>query len=245
MHAELKGATGENLHDNYAACTIDEMKLCAGVHYWALGHIHTRQVISESEPAIVYPGSLQAVRINEEGPHGAALVEWSDIGEKPKITFLDIAETVISSINVDLSECKSLTDVHYCLRDALDKFTDNDFVKVTLTGRVPGPLKKEITTKLDISKVIDAISLDEESLIYEDRSELRIDLDSIEGESSIRGIYLEKARGFSHEKADEKFSKILPPEFKFLLEDKEFLRRVHDGAIEFGIAALSGEEKFK
>ena len=54
LHTSLAGAEG---HDTYAPCSVSDLKN-HGYDYWALGHIHKRQVHSEA-PHIVMPGMPQ------------------------------------------------------------------------------------------------------------------------------------------------------------------------------------------
>ncbi|GIQ71297.1 DNA repair exonuclease [Xylanibacillus composti] len=63
----------------YAPCTRQDL-LRTGIDYWALGHIHVRQVLHES-PWIVYPGNLQGRNVKETGPKGAYVVDVSEAGE--------------------------------------------------------------------------------------------------------------------------------------------------------------------
>jgi DNA repair exonuclease SbcCD nuclease subunit len=65
-------ATGRPGHAPYAPCTAAQMA-ALGYQYWALGHIHTREILSE-EPWIVFPGNLQGRHVNEPGPKGATLI---------------------------------------------------------------------------------------------------------------------------------------------------------------------------
>jgi DNA repair exonuclease SbcCD nuclease subunit len=65
-------ATGSNEHHPYAPCSMDGLK-SKGYDYWALGHIHKRQVLCE-EPLIIFPGNLQGRSIKETGPKGCILV---------------------------------------------------------------------------------------------------------------------------------------------------------------------------
>ena len=65
-------ATGSSEHDPYAPCSIEGLKL-KGYDYWALGHIHKRQVLCE-DPPILFSGNLQGRSIRETGPKGCMLV---------------------------------------------------------------------------------------------------------------------------------------------------------------------------
>ena len=72
----LHTACGSSAHENYAPCSVDDL-VRHGYDYWALGHVHTRAVLSR-DPWIVFPGNIQGRHINEEGSRGATLVTVQD-----------------------------------------------------------------------------------------------------------------------------------------------------------------------
>jgi len=57
---------------NYAPFEINDL-LTKGYDYWALGHIHKRQILNE-KPMIVYPGDIQGRNQNETTPKGFYIV---------------------------------------------------------------------------------------------------------------------------------------------------------------------------
>ncbi len=69
LHTSLTGSDG---HNNYAPCTVEQL-INMGYDYWALGHIHTRQVHHE-DPAIVMPGNPLGRHINEAGRRTVSIV---------------------------------------------------------------------------------------------------------------------------------------------------------------------------
>lgn len=69
LHTSL---TGRPPHEPYAPCSVDDLR-ARGYQYWALGHVHQREVISDS-PWIVFPGNPQGRDIRETGARGATLV---------------------------------------------------------------------------------------------------------------------------------------------------------------------------
>ncbi|KMY45182.1 metallophosphoesterase [Bacillus sp. FJAT-27916] len=71
LHTSAGGREG---HENYAPCSIEDMK-GKGYDYWALGHIHKREYLSEKEPVILFPGNIQSRHSKETGPKGCTLVE--------------------------------------------------------------------------------------------------------------------------------------------------------------------------
>lgn len=69
LHTSLAGAEG---HDRYAPCSVADLA-AAGFDYWALGHVHKRQVHLD-RPAIIMPGIPQGRDINESGAKSVSLV---------------------------------------------------------------------------------------------------------------------------------------------------------------------------
>ncbi len=66
-------ASGREGHEPYAPCDLSHLKNI-GYDYWALGHVHRREVISEN-PAIIFPGNIQGRHIREQGAKGCTLVQ--------------------------------------------------------------------------------------------------------------------------------------------------------------------------
>lgn len=97
LHASL----GEHPeHGRYAPCSLDDLR-ATGLDYWALGHVHTRQVPSAAFPAAVYPGNIQARHPGEEGPRGFYLVEAGS-GTPPGLTFQQADEWRFATFRLDL-----------------------------------------------------------------------------------------------------------------------------------------------
>ncbi|MCP1198539.1 DNA repair exonuclease [Notoacmeibacter sp. MSK16QG-6] len=74
LHTSLDGRPG---HGSYAPCTPADL-VARGYDYWALGHSHAFEMVSESDPMIVYPGNLQGRSIREQGGKGAVSVTVED-----------------------------------------------------------------------------------------------------------------------------------------------------------------------
>ncbi|EAE5959085.1 exonuclease SbcCD subunit D [Listeria monocytogenes] len=63
-------------HDVYAPFRVQEISK-KGFDYWALGHIHKRQLLAES-PSIYYSGNIQGRNRKESGEKGASIVTLSE-----------------------------------------------------------------------------------------------------------------------------------------------------------------------
>lgn len=73
LHTSLTGRPG---HDTYAPCSEQDLRN-KGYGYWALGHIHQPEIISQ-EPWIVFAGNCQGRHARETGPRGCRLVTIND-----------------------------------------------------------------------------------------------------------------------------------------------------------------------
>ncbi|CUL73363.1 exonuclease SbcCD subunit D [Listeria monocytogenes] len=63
-------------HVVYAPFRVQEISK-KGFDYWALGHIHKRQLLAES-PSIYYPGNIQGRNRKESGEKGASIITLSE-----------------------------------------------------------------------------------------------------------------------------------------------------------------------
>ena len=73
LHTSADGREG---HQPYAPCSVASLT-AHGYDYWALGHVHQREVLSR-DPWIVFPGNLQGRHVREAGAKGATLVIVED-----------------------------------------------------------------------------------------------------------------------------------------------------------------------
>ena len=118
LHTSLTGREG---HEDYAPCTLDDLK-SKGYDYWALGHIHKREVVSE-DPWIIFPGNIQGKHIKETGAKGATLVTVEDkvITDIEELE-LDVLRWTICQ--ADLSKCESTDKIYDTVRQAFEKELD-------------------------------------------------------------------------------------------------------------------------
>ncbi len=73
LHTSLDGREG---HAHYAP-TSPQVLAQKGYQYWALGHVHKREIVS-TDPWIVFPGNLQGRHAREVGPKGCSMVTVED-----------------------------------------------------------------------------------------------------------------------------------------------------------------------
>jgi len=97
LHTSLAGAPG---HDPYAPCSVAELAR-HGFDYWALGHVHQRQV-HNLQPLVVMPGMPQGRDINEAGAKTVTLVTVGDDGQLT-VEERAIGQAVFERLTVDLT----------------------------------------------------------------------------------------------------------------------------------------------
>jgi DNA repair exonuclease SbcCD nuclease subunit len=118
LHTCLDGKPG---HEPYAPCTVDGLR-SKGYHYWALGHVHNREVVSQ-DPWIVFPGNLQGRHARETGPKGCTLVTAAD-GEVAAVEHRDLDVLRWARCTVDVTDCASLDEIYDQVRAVLQQALD-------------------------------------------------------------------------------------------------------------------------
>lgn len=97
LHTSLSGYEG---HDLYAPCTRDSL-INKGYDYWALGHVHTREVV-HTNPHIIFPGNIQGRHIRETGPKGCYIVTVED-NEVTAVEFKELDVLRWYNLSIDAS----------------------------------------------------------------------------------------------------------------------------------------------
>jgi DNA repair protein SbcD/Mre11 len=123
LHATV-GAQAE--HATYAPCSIDDLT-SARMDYWALGHVHQRQILrrgrGRGDPWVVYAGNTQgrSPKPSERGAKGCYVVPidptaiGSPIGE-PEFVALDAVR--FSEVAADVEDVEDLARLADCLLEA-------------------------------------------------------------------------------------------------------------------------------
>jgi DNA repair exonuclease SbcCD nuclease subunit len=115
LHTSLTGREG---HEDYAPCTIDDLK-SKGYDYWALGHVHKREIVSE-DPWVLFPGNVQGRHIKETGAKGATLVTVED-GRITEVEERELDVLRWAVCQADLSECETKEAIYEQIRNAMEK----------------------------------------------------------------------------------------------------------------------------
>jgi len=134
LHTALDGREG---HALYAPCSLGDLT-AHGYDYWALGHVHGREVLSE-DPYVVFSGNLQGRHARETGPKGATLIEVDAgriVSVEPRV--LDVVRWEVAT--VDATDCSNMLDVVDAAAAQLGELADGAAermlaVRVVVVGR--------------------------------------------------------------------------------------------------------------
>ncbi|MDF3070346.1 MAG: metallophosphoesterase [Polyangiaceae bacterium] len=118
LHTALEGRTG---HDRYAPTRVETL-VNRGYEYWALGHVHQREVVHR-EPYLVFPGNLQGRHARELGEKGATLVTYEgDRISAVEHRSLDVVRW--AELSVPLASAQTLDDVLSAAHQELTRAAD-------------------------------------------------------------------------------------------------------------------------
>ncbi len=113
LHTSVTGREG---HAPYAPCVLSDL-VNKGYDYWALGHVHQREVLCE-DPWVVFPGNMQGRHVREPGAKGATLIEVVD-GRITSVEHRALDVVRFGICRVDASAARSMDQVLGSVRDAL------------------------------------------------------------------------------------------------------------------------------
>jgi DNA repair exonuclease SbcCD nuclease subunit len=113
LHTALDGREG---HDPYAPCRVESLRN-KGYDYWALGHVHQREIIAQ-DPWIVFPGNLQGRHARETGSKGATLVSLQGT-RVAQVEHRPLDEVRWAHVVIDASQVASSDDVVDAVRERL------------------------------------------------------------------------------------------------------------------------------
>lgn len=132
--AMLHGSVaGNNEHDVYAPFERKQL-IDKDFDYWALGHIHKRQILHNEFPVIVYPGNIQGRHRKETGAKGCYHVHLTKTGSER--TFLPLQALLFESLEVDVSACTEIHQVETILSKQLQ----------SISGKTPQLIDLKLTS---------------------------------------------------------------------------------------------------
>jgi DNA repair exonuclease SbcCD nuclease subunit len=144
LHANV----GSNpAHASYAPCELAELT-GGGMDYWALGHIHAPQVLSDGPVHAVYSGVLQgrSPKPSEQGAKGAYVVDVEQ-GRVSALDFRPLDVVRFEQVSLDVAGIEDAGQLQDALQaaaaDAAEAAQGRDLIlRAELTGR--GPVHRQL-----------------------------------------------------------------------------------------------------
>ncbi|MEN8214771.1 MAG: DNA repair exonuclease [Pseudomonadota bacterium] len=141
LHTSLNGRPN---HANYAPCTMPSL-LSHGYDYWALGHIHKREILHK-KPWVVFSGNLQGRHARETGAKGCTLVKVEE--GQASVTFMpvDVLRWEICQLDVsDLTQADEVVDkAHEAVTESLKKSADGKPLALRFIIEGASPVHKNL-----------------------------------------------------------------------------------------------------
>jgi len=227
LHTSL---TGRPSHDTYAPCSEQDLR-GKGYGYWALGHIHQPEVISE-DPWIVFAGNCQGRHAREAGPRGCRLVTVNDCLEVESVDWrtLDVVRWQDVRMNLDglEKETEAVQRIREALADAIEKADGRLLAsRITLTGASPlhGSLHRDAQRwRAEILGIAQDFG---ESAVWIEQVKVATspvyDLSQLAERDALTKIVLETLEKATHDLSDlpddiAEMLNVLPPEVREVVE---------------------------
>lgn len=143
LHGSSEGTKSE--HANYAPFTLQDLR-SKGYDYWALGHIHIQQKLSDS-PLVYYAGNPQGRNKKETGAKGFLMVELTS--EEKKVTPVIASRIQWEIFYVDAGESKTLGDILQKIEEDIAPFKESEInvilsISMTLHADLDPILRKKV-----------------------------------------------------------------------------------------------------
>lgn len=130
LHGSVQGNTE---HDTYAPFQLTEL-ITSHYDYWALGHIHQREILKE-DPYIVYPGNIQGRHRKETGEKGCVHVVLSE--NQQSVDFIPLQSIEFHARTLDVSACEEIHQLERLIQTKLttDYSATEQLMDLTLVSK--------------------------------------------------------------------------------------------------------------
>lgn len=201
---------------NYAPFSKGEL-LALHYDYWALGHIHKRQILNE-DPAIIYPGNLQGRHKNEPGAKGFYLV--SSEGQKLNPEFIAASVVDWQTVIIDAEAKDSFDNIVKKILNAIENLFDKKPTFVDVKIKNAQALGNSILIRIKDDSLLEVVQQkllkSSSSWVYEIAP---VPTHEISNLSALDNEFWEQSRKkvFTAENIDKTAGKLL--NYKFITEE--------------------------
>ncbi len=166
------------------------------IDYLALGHIHSYESQQlDNRGVYAYSGCLEGRGFDECGKKGFILIEVK--GDNIRHEFVPFASRELFDITYDLSNGQDWFDVERGIIDAVSESPTSSMVKVTLVGKYPLSLEKQIDfTEKKLNSTFYFAKIKDNSSLKLDEKDYSLDM-------SLRGEFIRKVMASDMSQEDQ------------------------------------------
>ncbi|WP_445486568.1 metallophosphoesterase family protein [Niallia sp. 03133] len=114
LHGSMEGSSD---HSPYAPFRLQDLTSKI-MDYWALGHIHKRNIL-EQNPPIVYPGNIQGRHKKETDEKGAYYVKLNEMGAE--LNFFSTADIIWKKVRIDAANVQIVDELLLLCKQEIEK----------------------------------------------------------------------------------------------------------------------------
>lgn len=187
-----------------------------GINYLALGHVHAYKLEElDGRGKYCYPGCLEGRGFDECGEHGFVLLDIDPDSSSCHQEFVPMAYRMLHTLEVDVTECRTTSDISGKIREALDRagVSSDSLLKLVLVGSV------DVECEKNMDYLVKKFEPEYYFLKIYDQTRLKVDYRAFALDESLKGEFVRLVEA----------SEELDPEQKATV-------------IRYGIRALAGEE---
>ncbi len=168
LHANVRG--GITSESDYAPARLEDL-VASGHDYWALGHVHSRQVLRAARPTVVYPGNTQGRSMRERGERGCYVVAVED-GIVRDLRFVPLQAALFQEERVDVAGTSgggALTDLLLDRLQALRAQAPGRslVVRLVLTGEATAAVRDVLADPARLRDLVATLRANAESALDE------------------------------------------------------------------------------
>ena len=153
----------------------------SNANYVALGHRHFFATHKAGKVPMVYSGVLEARGFDENQPTGFVVIDT----DQHAYTFVQQAIRKVETIRLDVSPCANDVQLKSLVNAVLQSFDSRNYLNLVLCGT----LNKDIS----LSRLANSLQGQAFALRIQNDTTFDIDVQSLEGEQSLRGEFVRQA----------------------------------------------------
>ncbi|MFY4774227.1 metallophosphoesterase family protein [Metabacillus sp. RGM 3146] len=187
--AMLHGAVeGSSEHDQYCPFKVKEL-LAKDFDYWALGHIHKREVLNSEGTPVIYPGNIQGRNRKEIGEKGCYIVEIDERGTE--FEFHSLSDVIWEKREIEMEGISVFDDLFQeCLKIVSEMRREHQAVCLFISLKGVSRLADELQQKQALDELkenLNEAEADLESFVWieeiENQTKPYADLKELENDS--------------------------------------------------------------